>query len=356
MARLKAAAKEEDTITRQCVAVALWKIGSPETYDTLIELLADQNSFVRGFAACGLGKVGNKQAIPHLLAAQDKETSDDVLKDIENALKALRSERAQDQSLTNKIETLIDGLKDDVPLTSMRGLAQIGAPAVDPLIRAMKDKGTDYGIRSAAVVLLRLIGDRRAIQPLREVINDKDEDQMMREQAKKSLEEIERNYDDADSVDALTKHGLPRSPTANRKKYDIPEERVEFLRFLAEVQVEESPGSAKYSVARALDDLGVFTDRRRMHNNRIDGIFMKARESILDLQLMAEQPKLRSAVLNAREDIKEIVETLESTFDETERPRFGFVPKYTEDSNLRASIVLDDLKRLCATLETEPDR
>lgn len=53
-------------------AAALGAIGDPASVDVLVNLLADQDSFVRTRAAEGLGELGQEQALPPLLDALEK--------------------------------------------------------------------------------------------------------------------------------------------------------------------------------------------------------------------------------------------------------------------------------------------
>jgi len=78
--------------------------------------------------------------------------------DVKGLIKALR---------TNKY------VKGGYRREAAAALLRIGAPAVEPLIQALKDK--DPVIRFGAADALGGIGDRRAVGPLIEALNDEDD-------------------------------------------------------------------------------------------------------------------------------------------------------------------------------------
>ena len=59
-----------------------------------------------------------------------------------------------------------------VPVAAARALGTLGAPAVEPLITALKNEDSD--VRQAAVTALGSIGDARAVEPLIAAFNDPD--------------------------------------------------------------------------------------------------------------------------------------------------------------------------------------
>ena len=126
------------------------KIGAPAV-EPLIAALKDGNSDVRKAAAEALGKIGWKpdksEAGAHYLIAQGKW--DECVKIGAPA-----------------VEPLIAALKgrDSDVRPAAGALAKIGAPAVEPLIAALKDPNSD--VRKAAAGALGVIGDARAVRPL----------------------------------------------------------------------------------------------------------------------------------------------------------------------------------------------
>jgi len=58
------------------IGAALGKIRHPQTFDLLIELLAHSSGFVAGAAATALGELGDRLAVPHLIALADERHGD----------------------------------------------------------------------------------------------------------------------------------------------------------------------------------------------------------------------------------------------------------------------------------------
>jgi len=112
----------------------------------LISALKDKDPMVRGDAAEALGKIGDSRAV----------------------------------------EPLIEVLNDIVEFIAIESLRKIGEPAVEPLIKALKNK--DTLIRSGAVRALGEIRDKRAIEPLTEAL--KYGDMFVRSAAVGALEKI----------------------------------------------------------------------------------------------------------------------------------------------------------------------
>src|SRR2546427_8727434 len=90
-----------------------------------IDLLKDKDWYRRREAAITLGEMGDERAIPHLIAA---------LRDSEWNVR----EAAED------------------------ALAQIGSPAVEPLLKALRE----YQIRKFVIKILGRINDERVLDPL----------------------------------------------------------------------------------------------------------------------------------------------------------------------------------------------
>ena len=71
------------------VAVALGNSGNPAAVPPLIEALVDEEPLVRGHAAWGLGRLGGRQAQQALEDAVANEQSEDVLREIDQALRRI---------------------------------------------------------------------------------------------------------------------------------------------------------------------------------------------------------------------------------------------------------------------------
>ena len=65
---------------------------------------------------------------------------------------------------SNKTEKYIQNLRED-PLLNAAALIRIREPAIDPLILALKNDNSSQ-VRSYAAIILGLLGDARAIDPL----------------------------------------------------------------------------------------------------------------------------------------------------------------------------------------------
>src|SRR6266849_8364886 len=112
------------------VAAAVEETQAPEEkvkdeVEIQIDLLKDKDWYRRREAAITLGEMGDERPIPHLIAA---------LRDSEWNVR----EAAQD------------------------ALAQVGSPAVEPLIKALRE----YQIRRYAIQVLGKIKDERVLDPL----------------------------------------------------------------------------------------------------------------------------------------------------------------------------------------------
>ena len=147
---LTAALMDKEADVRNAAAYALGELGDPRAIEPLIVALKDKNVYVHGSVARALGKIGDRRAIEPLESAGKSA-----------ALGA------------SAIDPLIAALGDkssgvqDIAIQSLR---EIGAPAVKPLIEALKD----LNVRSGAAKALGEIKDVRAIDPLIAVLGDED--------------------------------------------------------------------------------------------------------------------------------------------------------------------------------------
>lgn len=139
---IKALDYEKDTFVQKKAAEALGKIGDARAVEPLIKALMredekgikyDQNwKYVRLEAAEALGKIGDARAVNPLIQALESLGFWDILKKVRTAL------------------------------------VRIGEPAVEPLIQALK-RG-DMFLKQTVSLILGTIGDRRAVEPLIQVI------------------------------------------------------------------------------------------------------------------------------------------------------------------------------------------
>jgi HEAT repeat protein len=130
---------------------------------------------VRQAAAVALGAIGDARAVEPLIAA---------LKDEDSGVR-LWAAKALD-AIGWKPET---GEAEALYLIAQRkwdGCVKIGAPAVEPLIAALK--GEDWRVREAAAEALGKVGDARAVEPLIAALKDGDSD--VRKAAAEALAKI----------------------------------------------------------------------------------------------------------------------------------------------------------------------
>jgi HEAT repeat protein len=180
--------KDEDSLVRSNASIALGEIGDGRAVDPLIEILNDKEWQVRREAAIALGEIGDARAVGRLIEALKDEHSwvrtaaayalgrTGDARGVDPILEALRDEV---QTETHRSHTRVgeDGriyLDPEAPigfrLFAPIFLAEIGEPAVDPLIEALKDDTRE--VRFVAALALGRIGDTRALDPLIEALQD----------------------------------------------------------------------------------------------------------------------------------------------------------------------------------------
>ncbi|MCD6215119.1 MAG: HEAT repeat domain-containing protein, partial [Candidatus Desulfofervidus sp.] len=85
------------------------------------------------------------------------------------------------------VKGLIKALRhEDVRKEAAEALVNIGEPAVEPLIQALKDEYSD--VREEAARALGRIGDKRAVEPLINALKDEDSD--VRMEAAEALDQM----------------------------------------------------------------------------------------------------------------------------------------------------------------------
>jgi HEAT repeat protein len=142
------ALKHNDKKVRRYTATVLGEIRDARAVEPLIAALKDIDSEVCEAAAKALGEIGDVRAIEPLIAA---------FKDID-------CKEAVAEALV---------LIGDVRAAAWPGsLRKFGAPAVEPLITALKHN--KYYVRKGAATLLGNIGDVRAVEPLIAALEDID--------------------------------------------------------------------------------------------------------------------------------------------------------------------------------------
>ena len=145
----------------------------------LIKALKHKDIDVWKRALRALGAIGKPAVEPLICALEDEHET--VRWAAANALGEIGDARA--------VEPLIQALRDENRLVrsgALVALGKMGKPAVEPLIRALADKNS--GVRWWVVATLRTVGDERAIEPLKQALED--EDALVRSAAKGALWEI----------------------------------------------------------------------------------------------------------------------------------------------------------------------
>ncbi|MDN7025588.1 HEAT repeat domain-containing protein [Methanoculleus sp. FWC-SCC1] len=167
-------------LRRVYAAAILGEIADPRAIGPLVRALTDRNDDVRCQAAGALAKFGTAPVEPltDMLQSPDPDariTAAGILGDIRDPF---------------AVEPLIDVLhdeNDDVRGAAGGALVQIGSPAVPLLIDATQDP--NRWVRLYAAGALGFIGDPRAVDPLRRLTHDPDDD--VRNVAEDALRKIQ---------------------------------------------------------------------------------------------------------------------------------------------------------------------
>jgi HEAT repeat protein len=161
---LRVALHDPDVDVRRRAAEVLGEIGDHRAVESLIIALHDPDADVRREVAAALGAIGNQRAVePLITVLQDPDVK--VRKSAAWALGQIGDSRA--------VEPLIVAFHDlswDVLQSVRKALRQIGAPAVEPLIVALKHP--DWFMRINAADVLGELGDSRAVGPLIAVLDN----------------------------------------------------------------------------------------------------------------------------------------------------------------------------------------
>jgi len=156
------AIKDDTGRVRYEAIEALGEIGDLRAVEPLMSLLLDQNekgSPLRTGAATALGKIGDKRAIEPLISALSYKEQN-IRK---AASESLNKFGWRPENENNKVIFFIANQEWDK-------CVEMGESAVEPLIAALKYGGDT---RKEAAIALGKIGDKRAVEPLIVVLNDK---------------------------------------------------------------------------------------------------------------------------------------------------------------------------------------
>jgi HEAT repeat protein len=145
---------------RKAAAEALGKIGDPDALPALAGALADPDPDVRKAAAEALGEIGDPSAEGPLVGA---------LRDRQWGVRWTAAKALEEIEWTPN--TGEAGAAYWAALGKWSECVEIGAPAVGPLVEAVK-LGPDASTRFHAAESLGEIGDSRAVEPLLGALND----------------------------------------------------------------------------------------------------------------------------------------------------------------------------------------
>lgn len=153
--------KDPDWVVRREAAITLGEMGDERCIEPLCNALRDGDWQVREVAIEALGQIGSPAVELLIKLLRDW----DVRKYAIMALGKIRDERVLDPLM---VQLRNDEFKDD----ATSALVELGEPAVERLINALKDK--DENVRKQAILGLGRIKHSDAIDPLIDMLGDKD--------------------------------------------------------------------------------------------------------------------------------------------------------------------------------------
>jgi HEAT repeat protein len=160
---LNDAASDKETVVREMALRVLSIVDDPRVIDALFRAMVDKEPGVKGTAEELLGKTNNPQVIERLkvmLNSPDEESGTRALR----VLTSLKSDIV--------IERLIEKFRDKdfmVVNNALDGLINVGKPAVDLLLSALKDG--DFLFRKITARALALINDPEVVEHLLSYMN-----------------------------------------------------------------------------------------------------------------------------------------------------------------------------------------
>ena len=152
---------DPDWVVRREAVITLGEMGDERCVEPLARALRDGDWQVREVAIEAMGQVGSPAVETLLKLLRDWE----VRKYAIAALGKVRDERVLDPLM---LQLRNDEFKDD----AIDALVALGAPSVEKLIPALRDK--DENVRKCAVLALGRIKSSEAIDPLIQMLGDKD--------------------------------------------------------------------------------------------------------------------------------------------------------------------------------------
>jgi len=153
--------QDPDWAVRREAVITLGEMGDERCVQPLVRAIHDGDWQVREAAVEALGMIGPPAVEPLLRQLRDW----DVRKAVIRALGKIKDQRV--------LEPLVGQLRsDEFKEDATEALVELGKPAVERLVAALKDK--DESIRKQAVIVLGRIQDAEAIDPLITMLEDPD--------------------------------------------------------------------------------------------------------------------------------------------------------------------------------------
>jgi hypothetical protein len=167
---LTVALRDENRDVRQWAAGALGRIGNKTALEALVGALQDKTCQEHEAVAAALGGIGEPAFEPLVAALQHEDAR--VRKAAAMGMQRFFRSVEDPRIRVKAIEQLIRARNDqEVAGAAMATLGTIGEPAVEPMIRAMKD--WDYETWVHAELALQQIGEP-AVEPLLRALQDED--------------------------------------------------------------------------------------------------------------------------------------------------------------------------------------
>ncbi|MFW9996720.1 MAG: HEAT repeat domain-containing protein [Candidatus Odinarchaeota archaeon] len=161
---MKAIMEIESDYIDDRVVKALGKVGDPRAVQPLLKALKDGEQTVRCEAVTAMGRVGGPQVVEPLIRALVDEDSD---------VRGCAAKALGKTGYTRVVKPLLESLTDEddcVRSCAATGFNELGGSAVEPLLNLLEDKDEDWTVRGCAAKALGAVGDARAVEPLINVI------------------------------------------------------------------------------------------------------------------------------------------------------------------------------------------
>ncbi len=163
------------------------------TIPKLMEALGEADTVYRRASVKTLGAIG-MDSIPAVAEQMLNSENDTVRASCTKAMAQIAVNHPEEAFPAEGIEALRKAMEDPYPvvqIASVMSLGEIGMPAMDTLLEALKTTD-NVAIALTITNTLGSIGDPRAIEVLRELIKDESVDSYVRETAESALPRLEQ--------------------------------------------------------------------------------------------------------------------------------------------------------------------